>query len=169
IDMAGAAALMLASISWAVGSLYSRRAALPRLPMVATGIEMIAGGLLQFLAGTALGEWSELDLSGVSLRSGVAMIYLALVGSLIGFSAYVWLLRHTTAARAASYAYVNPVVAVVLGWALLSEELTLRTVLATAIIIGSVVIITSFRAQHPERPRPAKVPTAAASEASAGK
>ncbi len=169
INMAGAAALMLASISWAVGSLYSRRASLPALPMVATGMEMLAGGTLQILAGTVLGEWSELDLGGVSLRSGVAMIYLALFGSLIGFSAYVWLLRHTTAARAASYAYVNPVVAVVLGWSLLGEDLSLRTVLSTAIIIGSVVIITSFRAQQPEPPRPAKVPAATTSEASAGK
>jgi drug/metabolite transporter (DMT)-like permease len=171
IDLIGGAALVAAAISWAIGSLYSRRASLPAVALQATGLEMLAGGVLEIIVGTLLGEWGKLDPGGVSLRSALAVLYLGLVGSLIGFSAYIWLLRHTTPARAASYAYVNPVVAVILGWALAGESVSLRTILATAIIIGSVVMITSFRAQPDTRPRshalePAPV---GSSEAGAGK
>jgi drug/metabolite transporter (DMT)-like permease len=171
IDLIGGAALVAAAISWAIGSLYSRRAPLPAVALQATGLEMLAGGVLEIIVGTLLGEWGKLDPGGVSLRSALAVLYLGLVGSLIGFSAYIWLLRHTTPARAASYAYVNPVVAVILGWALAGESVSLRTILATAIIIGSVVMITSFRAQPDTRPRshalePAPV---GSSEAGAGK
>jgi drug/metabolite transporter (DMT)-like permease len=172
IDPVGAVVLIGAAISWSVGSLYSRRVQLPNPPLLATGLEMLAGGLLQIIVGTLFGEWSKLDPGGISLRSAVALGYLSLFGSLVAFSAYTWLLRHTTPVRAASYAYVNPVVAVLLGWALAGEELTLRTMLAAAVIIGSVVVITSFRAQQGPRPRsrPADTPLAAApSEACAGK
>jgi drug/metabolite transporter (DMT)-like permease len=171
IDLIGGAALVTAAICWAMGSLYSRRAPLPAVPLQATGMEMLAGGILEYAVGTLLGEWSHVDPGAVSLRSGVALLYLGLIGSLVGFSTYIWLLRHTTPARAASYAYVNPVVAVILGWALAGEAVSLRTILATAIIIGSVVVITSFRAQQGTRPRSRPVEPAAAvpSEASAGK
>jgi drug/metabolite transporter (DMT)-like permease len=168
ISLVGAAALVTAAICWSMGSLYSRRAPLPSRPMLATGMEMLAGGVLQITVGTLLGEWAKFDPGSVSLRSGLALVYLGLFGSLMGFSAYIWLLRHTTAARAASYAYVNPVVAVFLGWALAGETLSLRTVLATAIIIGSVVVITSYRAQQGTSPRLRPV-EAAPSEAGAGK
>jgi drug/metabolite transporter (DMT)-like permease len=170
INAAGAGALILAEVGWATGSLYSRRAALPATPLLATGMEMLAGGVLLILLGTVLGEWSDLDPGSVSLRSTVAFIYLALIGSLVAFSAYIWLLNHTTSARAASYAYVNPVVAVVLGWALAGEDLSLRTVLAAAVIISSVVMIMSFRARPAARPGTANLPPAGgAVEASAGK
>jgi drug/metabolite transporter (DMT)-like permease len=171
INLIGGAALVTAAISWAIGSLYSRRAPLPAVALQATGMEMLAGGILEYVVGTLLGEWSQVDLGGVSLRSGVALLYLGLIGSLVGFSTYIWLLRHTTPARAASYAYVNPVVAVILGWALAGENVSLRTILATAIIIGSVVMITSFRAQSGTRPRsPALEPAAVgSSEAGAAK
>ncbi|NLX10527.1 MAG: drug/metabolite exporter YedA [Chloroflexi bacterium] len=147
IKLAGVAALMLASISWALGSLYSRTARLPDVPALATGMEMLAGGALLVLLGTLTGEWSELDLGAISAKSAIALIYLTLFGSLIGFSAYIWLLRNTSAANAATYAYVNPVVALFLGWALAGESITPRTLVAAAIIIGSVVLITSHRAQ----------------------
>jgi drug/metabolite transporter (DMT)-like permease len=154
LDLVGAVVLMGAAISWAIGSLYSRRAPLPTSPMMATGMEMLAGGILQLIAGTLLGEWSNLNVGNISLQSATAWVYLGTFGSLIGFSAYIWLLRHTTPARAASYAYVNPVVAVFLGWAVAGEAIAPRTLIAAAIIIGSVVLITSFRAQSEPRPRP---------------
>lgn len=148
IDLVGTVALLLAALSWAIGSLYSRRAALPSNPMLATSMEMLGGGILLLLVGTVTGEWGDVDPGAISARSALAFVYLVLAGSLVGFTAYAWLLRHTTPARATSYAYVNPVVAVFLGWALADEPLSARIVLAAAIIIGSVVVITSYRAQQ---------------------
>lgn len=144
----GIVALIIAGLTWAVGSLYSRRAPLPRVPLMATGLEMLAGGLLLALVGTLAGEWSQLDIGAISLKSAAALAYLAIAGSLIGFTTYVWLLRNTTPARATSYAYVSPIVALALGATLAGEEISLRTMIAAAIIIGSVVLLTSPR---PER------------------
>ncbi len=148
LDPVGALALVLATLSWSVGSLYSRRASLAQSPLLATGMEMLMGGLLLLAAGSLTGEWARLNLGGVSLLSVAALGYLIVFGSLIAFSAYVWLLRVTTPARAATYAYVNPVVAVFLGWALAGEPLNARILLAAAIIIAAVVIITSERARR---------------------
>jgi drug/metabolite transporter (DMT)-like permease len=174
VDPVGSAVLLLAALLWATGSLYSRQARLPDSPMQATGMEMLSGGVLLLLLGTATGEWGDFHPGSISRRSAVAMVYLVLFGSLIGFTAYAWLLHHTTPARAASYAYVNPIVAVILGWALAGEALTLRMILAAAVIIGSVVLITSLRAQQgmrfPERDaEPTPLVEAARSEAGAGK
>ena len=106
-------------------------------------MEMIAGGALLLVAGAALGEWKHFEFARVTMHSAVAWVYLSIVGSLIGFTAYVWLLKATTAARASTYAYVNPVVAVFLGWALAGEPITPRTMLAAlAIIIAVVIIVT---------------------------
>lgn len=110
-------------------------------------MEMLAGGVWLWLAGTLAGEWGQLNLGAISLRSGLALAYLTLFGSLVGFTAYVWLLRVVSPARAATYAYVNPVVAVFLGWALAGEELTPLTLVAAAVIIAGVVITTTYRAQ----------------------
>jgi drug/metabolite transporter (DMT)-like permease len=174
VDPVGSAVLLLAALLWATGSLYSRQALLPDSSMQATGMEMLGGGGLLLLLGTVTGEWADFHPASVSLRSALALIYLALFGSLVGFSAYAWLLHHTTPARAASYAYVNPVVAVILGWALAGEALSLRMGLAVAIVIGSVVLITSLRAQQgmrfPEREIEAPpLVEAAPSEVGAGK
>lgn len=174
INAVGAVALVLSSLTWAAGSLYSRKAPLPSSPLRAASMEMLCGGGLLYLLGTAAGQWAEVHPEHVSLKSVAAVLYLALFGSLIAFSTYGWLLRHTTPARATSYAYVNPVVAVFLGWALAGEKLSPRTGLAAAIIVGSVVLITSVRAQQGSRPSqqvvelPAR-PDAQPSEAGAGK
>ena len=145
VDPLGAAVLIIASLSWAAGSLYSRRAQLPASPLLATGMEMLAGGALLLIAGLLFGEWTRFDLSAPSLRSWLALSYLIIFGALIGFTAYIWLLRVTTPALASTYAYVNPVVAIFLGWAFVGEPLTARTLLAAAIIIGAVVVITLRR------------------------
>ncbi|HEY8490054.1 MAG TPA: EamA family transporter [Dehalococcoidia bacterium] len=141
-DPLGTAVLLLASLSWAAGSVYLRRAPLPRSQALATGMEMVAGGALLGLAALAAGEPGGLDLGGASLRSWLALAYLVIFGSLVGFTAYTWLLKATTAARASTYAFVNPVVAVFLGWALAGEPVTARTLLAAAAILGAVGLIT---------------------------
>jgi drug/metabolite transporter (DMT)-like permease len=147
VDLIGVGMLLLAALSWAIGSLYTRRAPLPDVPLLGTGMEMIAGGVLLLLASGAKGEWAQVDFVDVSLRSWLALAYLTLLGSIVAFTAYTWLLRVSTPARVATYAYVNPVVAVVLGWAVVGEELTGPMVLAAMIIVLAVVVITTGRAR----------------------
>jgi drug/metabolite transporter (DMT)-like permease len=142
VDSLGAAVLIFASLLWAAGSLYSRRAQLPTSPLLATAMEMLAGGALLLTAGLLAGEWTRFAPSALSLRSWLALSYLIVFGALIGFTAYIWLLRVSTPARASTYAYVNPVVAILLGWAFAGEPLTARTLLAAAIIVAAVVVIT---------------------------
>jgi drug/metabolite transporter (DMT)-like permease len=161
-DPLGAGVLVLASMSWAIGSLYSRRAALPASPFLATAMEMLAGGALLAMAGLATGEVARLDLEAVSGRSLAALGYLVGMGSLVGFTAYIWLLRVERPARVATYAYVNPVVAMLLGWALAGEPLAGRTLLAAAVILAAVVAITTARAGSPGAPEPRVARAAAA-------
>jgi drug/metabolite transporter (DMT)-like permease len=146
VDPLGAAVLVLASLSWASGSLYARRAPLPSSPLLGTAMEMLGGGLFLVVAGLVAGEHHRLDLAAASPKSLLAVAYLVVFGSLVGFTAYVFLLRHTRPALVATYAYVNPVVAVLLGWAFAGEPLSARTLLAGAVIVGAVVLITTHRA-----------------------
>jgi drug/metabolite transporter (DMT)-like permease len=134
----------LAALSWAAGSLYSRSAKMPATPLLGTGMEMLAGGALLLVLAVVTGEPAQLHLQAVSPRSLLAVAYLIIFGSLVGFTCYTWLLRVTTPARVGTYAYVNPVVAVFLGWAFDSEPLTARTLIAAAIIIAGVIVITTF-------------------------
>lgn len=142
----GAAVLFLAAGLWAAGSLYSRRARVPAAHFLAIGAEMVAGGALLMLAGAAVGEWSKIDPAGASARSLFSLLYLIAFGSLIGFSVYIWLLRATTPARASTYAFVNPVVAMLLGWTFAGETVSLRTLIAGTIAIAGVVLIVRARA-----------------------
>ncbi|MCS6935969.1 MAG: drug/metabolite exporter YedA [Candidatus Bipolaricaulota bacterium] len=144
IPLGGTVILLFAAFSWAVGSIYARRASLPSSALLATGMEMIMGGALQTLVGLLMGEWGRLELGAVSWRSALAFLYLIVFGSWVGFSAYIWLLRVTTAAIASTYAYVNPVVAVLLGWALAGESFSERTLLAAAMIVLAVALITFY-------------------------
>lgn len=146
VSLAGAALLILATSSWAAGSLYAARTKVADSPLMAAAMQMLVGGGLLLLAGLIAGEASRFDSSHMSLRSISAFLYLIIFGSLVGFTSYSWLLRVTPPSLASTYAYVNPVVAVLLGWAIAGEPLTLRTLLAAAIIIAAVVIITSYRA-----------------------
>ncbi|MGH9369243.1 MAG: EamA family transporter [Thermoanaerobaculia bacterium] len=141
VDRLGAAALLVAALCWATGSLYSRVAKLSVPTLLAVAMEMIAGGLILWGVGLLLGEGTRLDLSAISTRSALALAYLVAFGSLVGFSAYMWLLTVTTPARVSTYAYVNPVVAVLLGWALAGEALTLSIGLAALGIVAAVAII----------------------------
>ena len=153
----GWAVLLLASVAWAAGSLYSRTAVLPA-PLLATGMQMLAGGALLLATGAATGELAAIDAATVSVRSVLALAYLIVFGSLVGYSSYVWLLRATPPALASTYAFVNPVVAVFLGWLLADERVTPRIVLASLVIVGGVALITVTRAARKPMPAPRPAP-----------
>jgi drug/metabolite transporter (DMT)-like permease len=161
LDVVGVGAILLGSFSWAAGSVYSRTAKLPRSPVLAAAWELIFGGLLLFAVGIALGEGSTFSMNDVSPRSLVALAYLVVFGSVVAFTAYLWLLTATTATRVSTYAYVNPVVAMFLGWALAGEPFTAATLLATGAIVVSVYLVLTARsmktfAQENTAPRPAR-------------
>ena len=147
IDPVGAVVLVLAALSWAIGSLYGRSAALPASPLVGTGMEMLAGrgGVTPPLLGTLTGEWGRLSLEGISAASLWGLAYLIVFGAWVGFGAYTWLIRVAPISLVSTYAYVNPVVAVVLGFMIAGEPLTWRTASAAAIIVGSVALTTTAR------------------------
>jgi drug/metabolite transporter (DMT)-like permease len=130
-----------APLTWAIGSLYARRAPAPSEPATATAMEMLAGGALLFIAGLIRGELGDLHLNSVSGASVAAFVYLVLIGSLVGYSAYIWLLHNVSATSASTYAFVNPVVAVLLGALFLGESVTLLTVIAAALIVVAVALI----------------------------
>jgi drug/metabolite transporter (DMT)-like permease len=143
VDLLGTAVVLFAALAWATGSLYSRRARLPAAPLHGVALEMLAGGAWLLLAGGLAGEGTRLNLDGASLRSLLALGYLIIFGSIVAFSAYLWLLRVSTPARASTCAFVNPVIAVFLGWALADEPLTAQTLLAAAVIVAAVAITTT--------------------------
>jgi drug/metabolite transporter (DMT)-like permease len=141
IDVLGALALLLSGITWAIGSLYARQAPLPKRPLVNSSMQMLTGGALLMIVAAGSGELTEVGQP--SLRSILAMAYLILIGAIVAFSAYAWLVRSVPMSLASTYAYVNPVVAVFLGWAILSEPLSARTIAAGAIILGAVALIVT--------------------------
>ncbi len=142
VDLVGAVVLILASLSWAIGSIYNRQASLPSSPLLGTSMEMLAGGAGLFLLGILTGEFRQLNLAALSSRSLSALAYLIVFGSWVGLTSYTWLLRAAPTPLVSTYAYVNPVVAVLLGHLLASEPLTVTTLIAVAIVVGSVVLTT---------------------------
>ena len=154
IDPLGVGLVVLAAILWAIGSLYARRAPLPRSALLGTGMEMLAGGGALLVAGALLGEAGRIDVAAFSDRSLIALAYLILIGSLAGYTAYTWLLANVPVTTVGTYAYVNPIVAVGLGALILSEPVTLRTLIASVIIIGAVVAMVSGRPRDAEEPGP---------------
>jgi drug/metabolite transporter (DMT)-like permease len=145
--------LLVAAVSWAAGSLYSVNAPRPSSALMATSMQMLCGGSLQLLAGTLMGDWTRFDPSKISLVSVAALFYLVVFGSLVAYTAYVWLLQHVAPTLVATYAYVNPVVAMLLGWLIADEPLSGRTLVAAAIIVASVVIITTAPRVRPRGER----------------
>lgn len=152
VDPLGALLLVMATLFWAGGSLYSRDAHLPRSPFLSAGMEMLAGGAALLLGGTLAGEWPRVDLGAVSGASLSALVYLVVMGSIVTLTAYVWLLRVVSATAVSTYAFVNPVVAVVLGWAFAGEQLSARVGIATALITASVAVILWARARFRDVP-----------------
>jgi len=135
-------ALFVASTSWWIGSLYSKHSKSGTPLLMASAIQMLVGSASMLLTGWVLGEGGQLHFGSVSPQSWLAFGYLVIVGSIVAFPTFVWLLEHSTPAKVSTYAYVNPVVAMFLGWAILGEPMNLRIFLAAAVIIGAVAIIT---------------------------
>jgi drug/metabolite transporter (DMT)-like permease len=142
VDALGAALLVLASASWAWGSVTSKSAPLPQSPFLATSMEMISGGILLLVTAALAGQIGQFRPAEVSTNAILAWLFLVVFGSLVGFTAYVWLLGVTSIAKAGTYAYVNPIVAVFLGWVILGEPVTGRTLLAAAVILIGVSLVS---------------------------
>jgi drug/metabolite transporter (DMT)-like permease len=138
----GIVILLGASLSWAAGSLYGIRAPMVRSAILAAGMQMLAGGAVMMIVGTLTGEWSRFDFAAVSAVSWLSLAYVIVFGAIIGYTAYSWLLKNASTTAVSTYAYVNPAVAVVLGWAIAGESMTAQMLVGAAIIVGSVALIT---------------------------
>jgi drug/metabolite transporter (DMT)-like permease len=154
LDPVGIGLLILAEITWAAGSVYARHGPLPANHLTGTSMQQLAGGASLVLAAFIAGEPGRLDLAAVSAASWLSLAYLVVFGSLVAFTAYVWLLGNVPVTTVATYAYVNPIVAVALGMLFRSEELSPRTLVAVALIIGAVVAMVSGRPREAEEPGP---------------
>jgi len=149
VDPVGAGILIVASLAWACGSLYSKHGTLPSSPMLGVAMQGLCGGAALWLAGLFNGEVGRFHPMAVSLRSWVAVGYLFLFGSCIGFTAYLYILKKSTAARVGTYAFVNPIVALVIGRLLGGEVLSQRTLLAAAVILTAVVVVITAPHRDP--------------------
>ena len=149
IDSVGAVALIVASMSWSVASALMRKLPLPASKVMSSGAQMFAGGVFLSLTSVGLGEFRNFHPSSVSLGAWLSLLYLIVAGSITGFTAYVWLLDHESPTKVGTYAYVNPVVAVLVGYFLEGEALNLRTILGSLFVLISVVVITTTRAGKP--------------------
>ncbi len=145
VDRISAGALLIASFSWSLGSVLTRRLPLPGSKTMSAGAQMLAGGVWLALAATALGETRGFDPRAVSPAAWLALLYLVVAGSIVAFTAYIWLIHHQSPTRVGTYAYVNPVVAVLLGYFAAGEPLGPRTVAGTACVLLSVLMITTMR------------------------
>jgi len=154
IDRVGALALIVASMSFSVSSALARKLPLPSSKVMSSGAQMLAGGVFLVLAAAALGEFREFHPGTVSRGAWLSLLYLIVAGSIIGFTAYVWLIDHESPTKVGTYAYVNPVVAVLLGYFLGGEALGLRTVLGTLFVLISVLVITTTPARKSEAALP---------------
>ena len=149
IDKIGAMALIVAAMSWSVASALTRKLPLPPSKIMSSGAQMLAGGAFLALTAATLGEFRNFHPSSVSRGAWLSLLYLIVAGSIVGFTAYVWLIHHESPTKVGTYAYVNPVVAVLIGYFLGGEALGLRTVLGTLCVLTSVVVITMTRAKQP--------------------
>ena len=149
VDPAGAFAIIMASLGWAGGTLFARRADMPKSTFVTTGMEMFAGGVLNIAVGFLTGETAHFQLAAVSRESVFGLVYLIIFGSWIGYSAYTYLVNAVTPAQLGTYAFVNPCIALLLGWLIAGETIGPRTLVAMGIIVGAVVLLTRKPAQRP--------------------
>lgn len=139
----GIVAVMVGALSWATGSIYGLRASVPKSSLLTAGMQMLAGSVSLLLVGLVRGEWSTFNPSAVSNNSLFGLAYLVIFGSLVGFTAYSWLLKNARPSMVATYAYVNPVIAVILGWMIAGESMTGQMLIGAGVVVGSVVLITS--------------------------
>lgn len=149
VEPIGAGILVLASFSWACGSLYSKHGSLPSSPMLGVAMQSLCGGIALWIAGFLFGEVARFHPAAISVRSWVAVAYLAVFGSAIGFTAYIYILKKSTAARVGTYALVNPVVALLLGWLFAGESFALRTFVAALVILTAVLLVITAPHRDP--------------------
>jgi drug/metabolite transporter (DMT)-like permease len=149
IDKVGAMALIFASMSWSVASALTRKLPLPPSKVMSSGAQMLAGGVFLALTAAALGEFRNFHPWAVSRGAWLSLLYLIVAGSIIGFTAYVWLIHHESPTKVGTYAYVNPIVAVLVGYFFGGEALSLRTILGTVLVLISVLVITTTRLKKP--------------------
>jgi drug/metabolite transporter (DMT)-like permease len=147
IDRAGAVAIIVAALSWSVSSMLTRKLPLPPYQVMSSGVQMLVGGVFLALAAAALGEFRDFHPGAVSRAAWLSLLYLIVAGSIMAFTAYLWLIHHESPTKVVTYAYVNPVVAVLLGYFLGGETLGRRTILGTLFVLISVVVITTTRAK----------------------
>ena len=164
IDTAGACALIVAAMSWAIGSALTRKLQLPASKAMSSGAQMLVGGVLLTLVAATLGEFHGFRPQDVSMKAWLALIYLIVAGSIVAYTAYVWLIHHESPTKVGTYAYVNPVVAVLLGYFIAGEALTLRTIVGTALVLVSVVVITTAPKKQVNTLEPISPPDAARPE-----
>lgn len=153
LDLIGMAILLFAAISWSFGSLYSVRAKFPESRLLTTAMQMLVGGALLLFLSFFLGDWKEFSLSDVNMRSSLAMGYLIVFGSIVSYNAYIWLLRNVDPSWVSTYAFINPVVAVFLGYMWGGERLSSQSIIGALIIITAVAIITLYRERNKEAKR----------------
>ncbi len=152
IDRAGAGALVVAAMSWSIASALTRKLPLPASKAMSSGAQMLAGGIMLALAAAIFGEFRGFHIQTVSRGAWYALAYLIVAGSIVGFTAYVWLIHHESPTKVGTYAYVNPVVAVIVGYFLGGETVGPRTLLGTLLVLISVIVITTTRATKPVAP-----------------
>lgn len=152
IDPRGAIALVIAAMSWSIASALTRKLHLPESKVMSSGAQMLAGGIMLALTAAILGEFRGFHIQTVSRGAWLALAYLIVAGSIVGFTAYVWLIHHESPTKVGTYAYVNPVVAVAVGYFLGGETVGPRTLLGTLLVLVSVVVITTTRAKKPAAP-----------------
>lgn len=143
----GYAAVIIGALSWATGSIYGLKATTPKSSLLTAGMQMLAGSVSLFIVGLIRGEHTTFDPATVSSNSIYALFYLIVFGSLMGFTAYSWLLKNAQPAMVATYAYVNPVIAVILGWTIAGESLTAQMLIGAFVIVASVVLITASKSE----------------------
>jgi len=156
IDPLGAVALLFAAMGWAVGSALTRKLPLPASKFMSSGVQMLSGGVLLLLTAAALGEFQRFHPAAVSRGAWIALVYLIVAGSLVAYSAYVWLIHRVSLTKVGTYAYVNPVVAVMLGYFFAGEEVGARTIVGTLCVLVSVVMITTAPRATPAPKAPAR-------------
>lgn len=147
VDLLGAGALLVSGFCWANGSLYSRKAKLPDSQLLAASMEMLCGGAALLVVATLAGEWKALHPAAITIRSLVSMAYLSVFGSVIAFTAYIYLLRSVSPARVSTYAYINPMIALLLGWAFAGEQMTPQIFIAAGVIIAAVILIITSKSK----------------------
>lgn len=149
IDSTGALALLFAAVTWSIASVLTRKLPLPESKVMSSGAQMLAGGVMLAIAAALFGEFHRFHPASVSREAWFALLYLIVAGSIVGFTAYVWLIHHQSVTKVGTYAYVNPVVAVIVGYFLGGEALSMRTILGTLFVLVSVVVITTARSKQP--------------------